>query len=357
MTGGLVFAFLLTSVLTIVAQGDSVCAPGPNSKMSTTRIRVAAFGEPSQLDATSDDPIPVPTAERPVLVRLHAAGVNPVETYIRAGKYAKLPELPYTPGGDGAGVVEAVAATAGLNFRIGDRVFVAKGQGREGTYGTHVLCAQGEVHPLPETVSFAQGAAIGVPYFTAYHALIQRCRARSGETVLIHGASGAVGLAAIQLAVGAGLSVVGTASSVEGRELVLASGAVAAFPHASDELREYANEIGGFNVLLEMLANANLGVDLTLMAPRGRIGIVGSRGSVEINPRDAMARELDILGVMNGRMPPEERAEIPAKLIEGLANGALRPVVREEVPLAEAARAHIEVMEGGARGNIVLSIP
>src|SRR5262249_43143180 len=132
-----------------------------------------------------------------VLVRMHAIGVNPVETYIRAGTYARLPQLPYTPGNDGAGVVERIGS-GGTEFKPGDRVYTAGSL--SGTYAEFALCQKEQVHPLSANVSFAQGAAVGTPYATAYRGLLQRAVAKPGETVLVHGASGAVGTAAVQLA-------------------------------------------------------------------------------------------------------------------------------------------------------------
>src|SRR5262249_11024688 len=148
-----------------------------------------------------------------VVVRIHAAGVNPVETYIRAGVYPRKPELPYTPGTDGAGVVLLTGKDVS-RFKPGDRVYVA--QPLTGTYAEQTLCEESSVFPLPAHMSFAQGAAVHIPYATAFRALFDRAAAQGGETVLIHGASGGVGIAAVQLARAAGLRVVGTAGSERG---------------------------------------------------------------------------------------------------------------------------------------------
>src|SRR5438552_7031959 len=148
-----------------------------------------------------------------MLVRMHAVGINPVETYIRAGTYGRLPELPYTPGNDGAGVVEQVGADVS-EFKAGDHVYTAGSI--SGTYAEFALCKKEQVHPLPANVSFAQGAAMGTPYATAYRGLLQRAEAKPGETVLVHGASGGVGTVAVLLAGARGLRVVGKAGSDEG---------------------------------------------------------------------------------------------------------------------------------------------
>jgi len=290
-----------------------------------------------------------------VVVRVKAAGVNPVDTYIRTGGYAVKPSLPYTPGADGAGIVAAVGSGVS-RVSEGARVYVA-GTVTTGTYAEQVLCKDWQVHPLPERVSFAQGAAVNVPYATAYRALFNRARAQPGETLLVHGASGGVGVACVQIAHAAGLTVIGTAGTARGLDLVAKEGAHHTLNHrAPDYLEQVRSLTGGRGVdlIAEMLANVNLGKDLTVLAPGGRVVVIGSRGTVEINPRDTMARDAVIVGMTLLNATPAELAGIHAALVAGLENGTLRPVVRQEIPLAEAARAHQLVMEPGAYGKIVL---
>ena len=315
-------------------------------------IRVKEFGGPDVL-RLEQVTAPKPGAGE-VLVRIHASGVNPVETYIRAGKYARLPELPYTPGNDGAGVVEEVGADV-REFKAGDRVYTAGSI--SGTYAEFALCRKEQIHPLPANVSFAQGAAIGTPYATAYRGLFQRAVAKPGETVLVHGASGGVGTAAVQLARARGLRVFGTAGSDEGLKLVREQGAHEMFDHRVSEHFEQvmkATNGHGVDVIVEMLANVNLGKDLNILAKRGRVVVIGSRGAVEINPRDAMQRDADVRGMILPNTPPAEMASIHAALVAGLENGTLRPVIGKEFPLAEAAQAHQAMMKSGALGKIVL---
>jgi NADPH2:quinone reductase len=289
-----------------------------------------------------------------VVVQLRAVGVNPVDTYLRSGAQGYKPELPYTPGQDGAGIV--VALGDGVTKRTsGERVYVAGSV--SGTYAEQCVCKAQQVHPLPERLSFAQGAAVGVPYATAYRALFQRPRAEPGDWMLIHGASGGVGLAATQLAVAAGLKVIGTAGTPEGLRLVTQQGAASAVDHHESGYLDTLlalTEGRGFDVILEMLANANLGHDLRLLAHGGRVVVIGSRGSVEINPREAMSRDADILGMSLINVPEAQRLRIHAALGAGLVNGSLRPVVQAELPLSEVARAHREVIEARSLGKIVL---
>jgi NADPH:quinone reductase len=315
-------------------------------------IRVTAFGGPDVL-RLEEVPMPQP-GQGEVLVRIHTSGVNPVETYIRAGKYARLPELPYTPGNDGAGVVERVGADVS-EFKAGDRVYTAGSL--TGTYAELALCKKEQVHPLSANVSFAQGAAMGTPYATAYRGLLQRANAKPGETVLVHGASGGVGTAAVQLARAHGLRVFGTAGSGEGLKLALEQGAHEVFDHrAPEHFKLIMNATGGqgVDVIVEMLANVNLGKDLTILAKGGRVVIIGSRGPVEIDPRNTMQRDADVRGMILPNTPPAEMASIHAALVAGLENGTLRPVIGKEFALDEAAQAHQAVMAPGALGKIVL---
>jgi NADPH2:quinone reductase len=315
-------------------------------------ILVHEFGEPNVLRL---EEVPTPkTAPGQVLVRLHAIGINPVEAYIRAGTYARLPALPYTPGNDGAGVIEQIASDVN-DFKPGDRVYTAGSL--SGTYAEFALCKTEQVHRLPENVSFAQGAAIGTPYATAYRGLFQRADAKPGETVLVHGASGGVGTAAVQLARARGLRVFGTAGSDEGLKLAREQGAHEMFDHRAPEHFEQimkATSGLGVDVIVELLANVNLGKDLTILAKGGRVAIIGSRGRVEIDPRDTMQRDVDLRGMVLPNTPPEEMASIHAALTAGLENGTLRPVIGKQFPLAEAAQAHRTVMEPGATGKLVL---
>jgi NADPH2:quinone reductase len=315
-------------------------------------IRVSAFGDPSVLRLEVCAPLsPTP---REILVRLHAAGVNPVEAYVRGGKYTRLPNLPYTPGSDGAGVVLKSLVPA---FPAGTRVFVTGSS--SGTYAEEALCPATEVYPLPGRVSFEQGAALGVPYGTATWAMFNRGQARGGETVLVHGGSGGVGTTAIQLARAAGLRILATAGTSEGLALVKLHGAEVAFNHHEPGYLDQIKAVTdgrGVDIILEMAANLNLGHDLPLLAKYGRVVVIGSRGPVEIDARNLMIHEADIRGITFFSPSPAERAEIFGRIVAGLESGALDPAVGEAFPLAEAARAHERVMSPGALGKIVLTM-
>lgn len=315
-------------------------------------IRVHEFGGPEvlQLEEVAD----LQAGRGQVVVRVLAAGVNPVDTYIRAGTYAVKPSLPYTPGSDAAGVVEAIGEDV-RRVKVGERVYVAGSL--SGTYAGWTLCDESQVHELPEQVSFAQGAGVFLPYGTAYRALFQRARALARETVLVHGASGGVGTAAVQLARAAGMRVIGTGGTEKGRRLVAEQGAHHVLNHRAPGYLEDLMALTdgrGVDVILEMLANVNLGKDLHVLARGGRVVVIGNRGTVEIDPRAAMVRDASIHGMSLRNAPPHELKVLHAALMAGLENQTLRPIVGREMPLAEAARAHEAVLEPGAYGKIVL---
>jgi NADPH:quinone reductase len=315
-------------------------------------IRVHAFGGPEVLQL-EDVTTPKPSAGE-VLVRIHAAGVNPYDTYMRAGTYAIKPALPYTPGSDAAGVVEAVGERV-KKVKPGDRVYTARTI--TGAYAEHALALEEQVHPLPANVDFKQGAGIWVPYGTAYHALCHSAKAHASETVLVHGASGGVGIAALQIARAMGLEVLGTAGTPKGLELAKREGAHRVFDHRRPGYQEeilQATDNRGLDIILEMLANVNLSHDTKLLAKNGRVIVIGSRGEATINPRELMSRRASVRAFTLWGITPEEEADIHAGLFAGLENGTLRPVVGKELPLGEAARAHNEILEPGSAGKIVL---
>lgn len=318
-------------------------------------IVVREWGPPEVMKL-EEVPLPAPGPGQ-VLVRVKAAGVNPVETYVRAGTYVRKPNLPYTPGSDLAGVVEAVGARV-ASVKTGDRVYT-HGTTGTGAYTEATLCEEAQVHPLPSRLSFQQGAAIGSPYSTAWRALFLCAGARPGETVLVHGASGGVGTAAVQLARAHGMRIIATAGTDRGVRLAGEQGAHEVLNHReADYLARVPALTGGRGVdlVVEMLANVNLDRDLDLLALHGRVMIVGNRGRIEIDPRKVMSKDGTVLGMTMFNATAEEYRVIHAALAPGFENGSLTPVVGREMPLAEAPRAHAAVLEPGAYGKIVLTV-
>jgi NADPH:quinone reductase len=324
-----------------------------NGRRTMKAIRVRQFGGPEVLQL---EDLPNLRPQRgEVVIRVRAAGVNPVDTYMRSGNYgANNPKLPYTPGSDAAGIVEAIGADV-EGISTGDRVFTT--DTTSGAYSELVVCKREQVIGLPEQVSFSQGAGVYVPYATAYRGLVQLAQAKPGETLLVHGASGGVGIAALQFARAMGMVVIGTAGSDKGLTLVEREGAHFAINHRVPNYQQHILDLTkgrGVDVILEMLANVNLGNDLRMLAQRGRVVVIGSRGDVQITPRDIMAREATVLGVFHRRAPQPELEAIRAALHAGLSNSTLSPRIAVELPLSAAPEAHQRVMQPGASGKIVL---
>lgn len=314
-------------------------------------IRIHSFGDPDVL-RLEDVPVPAPAAGQ-ALIDVRSIGVNPVDTYIRAGKYGPR-AFPHTLGFDAAGVVESVGdgVTA---LKPGDRVYVSRTV--SGAYAQKTLVDAINVYPLPENVPFDEGAALGVPYGTAHRALHHRGQARAGETVLVHGATGGVGIAAVQMARAHGCVVIGTGGSASGRLLAEQQGAHHVLDHHDATYLQKLMDLTqgrGVDLILEMLANVNLSKDLGVLAKYGRVVVVGSRGKIEIDPRDTMSRDADVRGMTLNNASNTELLAVHAAIRAGLELGTLRPIIETRLPLAEAARAHVEVLEGNSHGKIVL---
>lgn len=324
--------------------------------MEMKAVRAHRFGGP---DVLQIDDIDAPKAGAgEVVIDVRAIGINPADTYMRGGAYAIKPDLPYIPGGDAAGIVSDVGSGV-TGFAEGDRVFTgtALGFNMTGCYAEKVARPAKDIRRLPDNISFAAGATLGVPYATAHYGLFERGGAVVGETVFIHGASGAVGTAAIQLAKRAGHVVIGSAGTSKGLDLVREQGADHAIDHTADDYLEQLGSLTGGKgpeLILEMLANVNLAADLEAVAKYGRIVIIGNRGEVTINPRLTMMKELDVRGLAMFNASRAQMEAIVDDLLTGLADGSLSPVLNREMPMQEAAQAHVAVLEPGAHGKIVL---
>ena len=315
-------------------------------------IIIRQYGDPEVMKI-EDVPIPeVGTSN--VLVRVKAAGVNPLDTYFRQGSHANAPNPPFTPGKDAAGIVKK-AGDRVQKVKEGDRVYLAGSI--TGTYSEYALCDEQQVWKLPNDTTFEQGAGIFVPYATAYRALVQKAKIKVGETVLVHGASGAVGIAIIQWAKKAGLKVMGTAGSERGKTLLKEQNVERVFDHSeTNHLKRIkdATDGKGVEIIMEMLANVNLENDFEVLAKAGRIVVIGNRGSLKFNPRLIMEKDATVLGMLLFNASNEKLEEIHSKIYKGLDQGYLNPVIGKLFPLSEAPRAHHEVIEKKAYGKIVL---
>ncbi len=289
-----------------------------------------------------------------VLVEIKAASVNPKDAQYRNGLYPSLHMPPFTPGIDGAGIVLSVGKGV-TNVSVGDRVFISSSI--SGTYAEKALCHAHHVHLLSDNVSFAEGAGVGVAYATAFRALYQRALAVPGETILIHGASGGVGLAALQLARNAGFFIIGTAGTPEGMQLVKNEGADIVVCHREpDYLKQMIslNHNNKIDVILEMQAQINLGNDLTLLAKNGRVVVIGSLGTIEIDSQYLKDSDGKILSVSMLLATKEEMALNYHALQRCLKRGLIKPIINEQIPLNEAAKAHQIIEQTGQKGKIIL---
>ncbi len=320
-------------------------------------IRVTRFG--------LDHPMVLEDVEEPkpgrgeILVRVAAAGVNPLEVAIRSGKHprSRAMRLPYTCGTDVAGEVEAVGEGVDA-FSPGDRVW---GRAPAGAYAERGLVPADAAGRLPDSMSFAQGAALPIPLLTAWNALILKGEATPGDCVLVQGGAGGVGYLSIQLAREVGCRVFATVSSKEKADFCLAAGAEAAINYREENVPERVMALTagrGVDVVVETAGCENLPADLTLNALNGRIVIVGTgtgKGPEATIPLPAaMGRDARILALSSGNLGPLVPGII-RRLAPLLDRGAINPHVGREFPLAEANDAHALLLSGKFLGKLNLA--
>ena len=271
-------------------------------------------------------------------------------------KISDLPKLPYIPGREGAGIIEKVGSSV-TKFAPGDRVwFSAPVTGSAAEYS---VVESTSTFPLPDNVSFVEGSTLGIAYLTAYRALFVKARAQAGESVFIHGASGGVGLAAVQLGKAHGLQVYGSAGTEEGMEIIKSQGADFVINHNQNDYIDNLLDVrkDGFSIILEMLANVNLNHDLVLISNFGRICIIGNRGEIQVDPRRLMQKEGSIVGVFLAHTSPHEMEHMGSAINVMLQNKQLKPVIDLELPLEKLDEAHTEVIEKrSSKGKIVINL-
>jgi NADPH2:quinone reductase len=327
----------------------TVVTKSVNSMALCKRVVVREFGSPEVLDVECIYAPLVPVQDQ-IHVHVEAFGINPVETYVRAGLYDPLPSLPYTPGNDAAGIILALGPGVDTSqYEVGRRVWITGSV--SGTYAQQCICNSADVHPLPDNLTFAQGASLGIPYRTAYRAICLIGGAKKGESVLVHGATGGVGIAALQIARMIGLSsIIATTSSEDQsvKRLLYECGATSVVKHG-----EYESKV---DIIIECLANVNLGNDLKWLAKNGRVVVVGNRGEVAINPRDLMRCEGSILGMV-GPGSADDKKKIDAAIQRGIESHQLRPVIGQVFSIEQIRAAHAEVLSHskGTRGKIVVN--
>lgn len=320
-------------------------------------VRVTRFGleHPMELEEVAE-PAPGPGE---MLVRIAAAGVNPLEVAIRSGNHprAGAMTLPYTCGTDVAGEVETVGDGVEA-FAPGDRVW---GRASTGAYAEKGLLPAASTGKLPDSTSYAEGAALPIPLLTAWNALVVKGEAAPGDCVLVQGGAGGVGYLAIQLARAIGCRVFTTVSSKEKADFCLAAGAEAAINYREEDVPERVMELTsgrGVDVVVENIGCENLPSDLKLNAVNGRIVIVGTgtgKGpDVTIPLPAAMGRDARILALSSGNLNPLVPG-ILRRLAPLLEGGAIKPHIGRELPLEQANESHELLLSGKFLGKINLA--
>lgn len=314
------------------------------------------LGPPSVLQM-ADLPSPV-LAPGQVRVRMRAAGVNFPDVLMVAGGYQLRPPLPFVPGLEGAG--EVLETAAGVSdFRPGDRVTVKL---RPGTFQQEVAVEPARLSPLPAAYDFIAGAALPVAYRTAYHALAQRGRLRQGETLLVHGAAGGVGLAAVDLGRLLGARVIAVAGGEAKCRFLLDYGAEAAIDHGRQGFREEVlrlTEGRGADVVFDPVGGEAFEQSLRCLAWGGRLLIVGFAGgrAATLPANYALLKGARVIGLRAGeagRRDNGQGRQLDDAVHRLAAAGRLRPHVSHCLPLAAAAEALQLIVERKVIGKVVL---
>ncbi len=292
-----------------------------------------------------------------VLVDVHAAGVSFPELLQTRGQYQLKPELPFVPGSEVAGIVRSASDDA--DVREGDRVsaFCALGGFAETAVAPTFF-----TFPLDEALDFAQGAGLILNYHTAYFALAMRGRLRSGETVLVHGAAGGVGTAALQVAKGLGARTIALVSTEAKRGVAEQAGAdetVLVGDSWKDEVRSLSD--GGVDVVLDPVGGDRFTDSLRALREDGRLIVVGfTGGSIpEVKVNRLLLNNTDVVGAGWGAYvmgKPQLNREVGAAIARMVAEGFIRPVVGERFPLEQAGEALRALEERRATGKVVLEV-
>ncbi|MCH8474541.1 MAG: zinc-binding dehydrogenase [Opitutales bacterium] len=321
-------------------------------------LAVESYGQNAELSLL-EAPEPSP-GQGEVKIQVEAVGLNPVDAYILSGNYALRPELPFVPAFDGAG--EIVECGSGVSsFEIGQKVFFLRPY--PGAAASMVVVPTACVAPLPRGLSIEQGACLGIPYTTAYTALKKVGGWQSADSVFIHGATGAVGGAAIDWLEfwrdnknDAHPPIIASAGSREGLERLLTRPSVSIVDHRDPDHLSQAGRLGngeGIDLILEMNAHWYLGKLPNLLAKEGRVVVVGNQGSAVLNARDLMVRHGSISGVSLFLVDPEERKEILSDIATA-PMGTWNPEVGEVVPLAQAGKAFRGLTSGETHPKWIL---
>ncbi len=319
-------------------------------------MRLAEFGSPENL-RLEEAPDPE-LREGHVVIRVKATGINPADLVRMSGKYPQPLPLPYIPGTDVAGEVEAIGAGVG-HVRVGERVFGRSLNG--GGYAEKASLPTNEIFPLPENLSFAEGAAIPVPFYTASVALHHKAQLKEGETVLISAGGGGVGVAAIQLAKAAGARVITTVGSQEKAERTKELGADIALNYKEQDFAAEVQKLTGgkgVDVIIENVAADNFAQDFSALGRHGRIVLIGTGTGKAPESTFMTGAALFKEATIYGMALPNSVALIPDianALIPLFADQKIKAMVHKSYPLVEAQQALQDLVAGKVFGKLVLA--
>jgi NADPH2:quinone reductase len=302
-------------------------------------------------------PTPQPGAGE-VLVAIHAASLNFPDILIVQGKYQFKPNPPFVPGSEFAGVIEAVGEGV-VGYKPGDRVATLAGVGG---FGTHAVVPASKLLPLPAGFSLEHAAAFAMTYGTSHHALIDRAGLKEGESVLVLGAAGGVGTAAIQIAKAAGAKVIAAASTDEKCALCRSIGADETINYTTENLRDALKTLTGgkgVDVVYDPVGGDFAEPAFRSMAWRGRYLVIGfAAGDIPALPLNlALLKGASIVGVFWGdfvRREPKASAAGMAELARWYGEGRIKPVIDVLLPMAELAQAYARMGSRQVMGKVVL---
>jgi len=313
------------------------------------------FGPPESYELRDYDPGPPGAGE--VRVSIKAAGVSYVDVLTARGEYQFPPPLPFIPGSEAAGVVEAVGEGV-TNLAAGDRVFCS-GMGGEFTDVNNFNAAT--MNRIPEAMSFEQAAIFPVNYMTAHYALADRGRAKAGETLLVLGAAGGTGFAAIQVGKYLGLKVIASASSEEKRQAALAGGADAVVETGADDWRDQvkeANDGKPIDIIFDPVGGDATELGFRNLGYDGRHLVIGFPAGIAKLPTNLpLLKSASLVGVQmrdHALKRPKEAEENRRKVMELAGEGIFSPAIAARYPIEDYARAMNEAFSGKAAGRIVL---
>jgi len=316
------------------------------------------LGGPEKL-AVADVP-PPPLADGAVRLEVHAAGVNFADILLIAGQYQDRPPLPFIPGMEVAGVVRAVGAGVS-RLKPGDRVLAAVGRGG---HAEEVVAEAAIVHRIPDAMDFATAAGFPVAYSTSHGAFDWRARLKPGERVLVLGASGGVGLTAVEVAKAMGANVIAAAGGAEKLAVAQRAGADHLIDYTREDLRERVKAITGgrgVDVVYDPVGGDAFDQSLRSVAWEGRLIVIGFAGGrvSQIPANLVLVKNIDIIGFFWGSYrlhKPELMAQSYEQLFRWFAEGKLKPHISHRLPLAEAAAALALIKTRKSTGKVVLTL-